>query len=259
MFGMEIQLSMLIVGFIVVSPLLFVIFTSLEFYFNKSSRARREYKNARGTIHKNFLKKGSKNLNREIQRTKKEYDSAIQVEKKLNSEKNSELEIAATVFVFETGFTSIPGIGKVLKERVRRRCFDGTLQSLNRAWGVHGIGESKAYEIRSWVERTKRRLPSILKGDFPNKQKIVEKYDELIKKANDDITNIESTLKPMIELENTVKQELDNLNSVTSSTFRKSYDGDMAANNVVTLYHLGCFPEWKRIPIWFKTLMEAYG
>jgi len=248
-----------ILGIIAVSPILIVIFTSLEFYFRKFSRARKEYKNARGTIHKNLLKKCLSNLNREIQKTEKELDSAIQAEKNLHSEKNMELERAATVSVFDTRFTSIPGIGKVLKERVRRTCFDGTLKSLNRAWGVRGIGESKAYEIRRWVERMERILPSVLRGNFPNKQGIVEKYDDLIKNANGRISSIQSTLKPMVELENISRQELDKLNKVSSSTFKESYDGEVAATEAVTEYHLGCFSEWRRMPSWFETLMEVYG
>lgn len=256
---MEINIPLVVLGVAAISPVLIVLFTSLEFHLKKFSRARKEYRNARGTAHKNLLRKCLSHLNREIQKTKKELSLTIQAEKKLHLEKDMELERAATVSVFETSFTDIPGIGKVLKERVRRTCFDGTLESLNRAWGVHGIGESKAYEIRRWVERMQRILPSILGGDFPNKQRIVVKYDDLIKNANERISNIESTLRTMVELENISEQELDKLNKVSNSTFRKSYDGEVAATEVVTEYHLGCFPEWRRMPSWFKTLMEVYG
>lgn len=256
---MEFQPSLVVLGIILISPLLIVFFTSLEFFFKKLFRARREYKTARGTVHKTLLQQGLGNLNREIQNTKKELDSAIQAEKELHSNKDFELERAATVFVFETEFTNIPGIGKILKERIRRTCFDGTLRSLDRAGGVYGIGDNKAYEIRMWVKRTQQRLPRMLQGDFPNKQRIIEKYEDLIKKANERIANIDSTLKPMVELENTAKQELDRLNKVKSSTFKKSYDGEDSAADVVTEYHLGCFPEWRRIPNWFKTLVEVYS
>lgn len=256
---MEISTSFLVMGVLIVSPLLFVVFTSLEFYFKKVSRARTEYNKARGTIHKNLIKKGLIKLKLEIQKTKNELDSAIQAEKRLHSERDTELEKAATVFVFETGFTGIPGIGKVLKERVRRTCFNGTLQSLGGAWRVNGIGDNKAYEIRKWIETTRRRLPSILKGDFPNKQRINNKYNDLLKKAEDRISGIESDFEPMVELEKTCNLELDGLNKVTSSTFQSSYNGDETSRDAVTNYHLGCFPEWRRVPGWFKALLEVYS
>lgn len=256
---MDFHYMLPILVIIVLFPFLIKIIFSFEFYYRKSSLAKKEYKNARGTAHKNLLKKSLNNLTREIQKTKNELDSAIRAEKDLQLEKTRELEKAATIYIFESDFTSIPGIGKILKDRIRRTVFDGTLQSLHRAWGVHGIGESKAYEIRKWIEKTARRLPYVLNGHFPNKLRIVNKYDDLIRNANNRIKNIESTYKPMIELENIAKTELDKLNQVKSSIFKKSYDGDIMATEAVTEYHLGCFPEWRRIPGWFITLMEAYG
>lgn len=256
---MEFKLTELLILGIFIIPTLFIIFYSIEFYFKKMFRTRNEYKSTRGTTHKTLLTNGLNNLLNETQRTKKELTSAIKAEKNLQKEKDLALEKAASSILFETEFTKIPGIGKVLKEKVRRTCFDGTLKSLNRAWGVHGIGQSKTYEIYRWVEKTQKLLPRILKGNFPNKQQIINKYNNLLSKASNEISNTESMIKKMVDLENTVQKELNKLNSVTISTYKKSYDGDVASTDAVTEYYMGCFPEWKRMPNWFKNLMEDYG
>lgn len=121
---MELNIKLLILGIFII-PTLFIIFYSIEFYFKKLFRTRNEYKNTRGTTHKALLTNGLNNLLNEIQRTKKGLDLAIKAEKNLQKEKDLALEKAASSLLFETEFTKIPGIGKMLKEKVRRTCFDG--------------------------------------------------------------------------------------------------------------------------------------
>ena len=88
---------------------------------------------------------------------------------------SQELEKAATIYLFNRTFQQIPGIGPKLKERIEKKVFNGTLNSLNNAWKVNGIGEEKTNNIRNWVREKKVELPRILNGDFPNKINILEK------------------------------------------------------------------------------------
>jgi len=230
-----------------------------EYNMRLKSQAKKEYNRSRGTVHKKIVKKCIDNLNKNIKATKKELESVIKHQKDLQEERERELTKAASKYLFDSEFTNIQGIGPILKERVRRTCFDGTLISLNRAWRVHGIGESKVYEIRNWVNGAIYRLPRLLESDFPGKRNIISKYSDLSLSAEERISSLNSELTLMIELETVAKSDLNKLDKVTSSTFIESYKGNVDARELVTEYHIGSFSEWERVPLWFKQLVEEYG
>lgn len=236
-----------------------LLFPSIEFRLKLWLKARDDYRTARGTMHLNLLKECLSNLRLKIKETTNDLESAKQYRTDLVNEKKKELEVAATIYLVNLEFTSIPGIGPVLKDRVMRTCFDGTLQSLRRAWTVYGIGEERAYAIAVWVNQAQRKLPLILEGKFPGKDEINKKYDQLERETDQYIMNTEMLLRDMLELKKRATNELKRLEKVKISTFLKSYKGDSDASKDVTNYLLGSFPEWGRIPDWFKTLIEKYG
>lgn len=248
----------LILGVIIVG-LIIALFPSIEFRLKLWLKARNDYKTARGTMHLKLLHKCLSNLRLKIKQTQTDLEKTKKYKEELTVERKKELEVAATTYLVNLEFTNIPGIGPILKNRVMRTCFDGTLQSLRRAWRVYGIGEERAYAISAWVNQAQRKLPLILGGAFPGKEKINEKYDHLEKETNQRIMNTETFLKDMLELEKESSNELAKLKRIKVSTFLNSCKGDVDASEAVTNYLLGCFPEWRRIPHWFKTLIEDYG
>jgi len=250
---------MLIVSVLIISPILFVLFLRLEFYLKLWLKARDDYNNARGTIHLKILKRCLRNLQLKIKETEKELEILKQYKEEIAIERLRELKKAATIYLINSEFTSIPGVGPILRDRVMKECFNGTLESLYRASMVHGIGEERARAICAWVNNAERRLPQILKGNFPRKKKINRKYDALDEEASRRIIEMESLLKQMLKLERKALHEIASLEKVKISTFFKSYKGDEEASRAVTNYLLGCFPKWRRTPDWFRVLVENYG
>lgn len=249
----------LIVTVVTIGLILMLLLPSIDFHIKIWLKARSDYKNARGTMHLKLLKECLVNLRLKIKETKNNLEDLRTYREELITARQKELEAAAVIYLVNLDFTNIPGIGPVLKDRVMRRCFDGTLESLRRAWIVYGIGEERAHAINVWVNQAQRKLPIILEGEFPGKEGINKKYDQLEKETNQRINDIEMLLKDMLKLEERAVNELALLEKVKTSTFLKSYKGDVDASNAVTNYLLGCFPEWGKIPDWFKTLMENYG
>lgn len=249
----------LIVGVATIGLILILLLPLMEFRLKLWLKARSDYKTARGTMHLKLLKRCLINLRLKIKETKNNLENLIAHREELITARQKELKAAATVHLVDLEFTNIPGIGQVLKDRVMRRCFDGTLESLRRAWTVYGIGEERAHAINVWVNQAQRKLPLILEGEFPGKERINKKYEQLEKEINQRIVDIEILLKNMLKLEENSINELTLLEKVKVFTFLKSYKGDVDASNAATNYLLGCFPEWGKIPEWFKTLMENYG
>jgi len=236
------------------------LFPKLEFGLRLLLKARNDYRTARGTIHLKLLRKSLNNLQMRIKEEKKCLEKLRKYKMNLNYQRRKELEVAASTYLFNSEFTSIPGIGPILKERVMKNCFDGTLQSIRRAWMVRGIGEERAHSINLWVDRAQRKLSYlIMSGYFPGKDEINKKYDLLEKETEQRIVNAENLLREMLELKKIALKEVKKLRQVTISTFIKSYRGNPQASKAVTTYMMGCFPEWGKIPEWFKTLMEKYG
>lgn len=238
-------------------PIIIKVLISLEFIFKRNSISRREYNTSRGTIHKKMLHdhlKKLKNLIKKEENLLKKYHNK---QSSILKDKTDELEKAATIYIFERDFTSIPGIGKKLKERIRRNVFNGTLDSLYRSSRVQGIGETKYTEICYWVKTTKHSMSRIIESKFSGKKEIIKKYEKQLVDIEKDIQKVQKILSPLHELEKKSESEIITLDKVTIGIFVKSYKGDEEASKIVTEYHLGLFPEWRQMPSWFKNLLEA--
>ncbi|MCW3988811.1 MAG: hypothetical protein NWE88_01900 [Candidatus Bathyarchaeota archaeon] len=239
-------------------PFILKIIIKIQFWYIKRIRAHNDYDNARGTHHKKMIEKKLAKLKTDVDKTRNQLLSAQNTHKAIISERDLKLEKRITTIIFENEFTNIKGIGTVLRDRIRRQCFNGTLDSLRYSGSVQGIGEEKGYEIQQWISRTRRKLPQRLRGEFQGKQSIRNEYSKKIRDANRKINSITNEYNPKNRLQKTVELELDKLNIVKPSTFVTSYNGDQEASQIVTEYLLGSFPEWRTMPLWFKTLSENY-
>ena len=244
----------------IVSGLLIALsFPFIEFYLRLWLQARNDYRTARGTSHLKLLKICLRNLQSRIRLTSSDLEKTRKYKEQLPNDRDIELETAATTYLVNLEFKNIPGIGPVLRERIMRSCFNGRLASLRNASQVYGIGEQRAYAITIWVNQAERKLPQILNGSFPGKEETNRKYDRLEKEASQEIIDTEDHLSEMQKLEKNCVAGLANLKKVHVSTFVKSYKGDFEASGLVADYLIGCFPEWGKIPDWFKSVLENYG
>jgi len=234
------------------------ILSKMKFWFLKRNYGKYDYDSARGTHHKKIIETKYTKLKVDVDKTRNQLLSAQNTLKTIISEKDLKLEKRITTIIFENEFTNINGIGSVLRDRIRRQCFNGTLDSLRYASSVQGIGDEKRYDINQWISRTRQKLPQLLKGEFQGKQSINKEYTKKIQDANRIIDVLTNDFNPKNELRKTVALELVKLSKVKLSTFVASYNGDQEASQIVTEYLLGCFPEWRTMPLWFKTLTEHY-
>ncbi len=247
-----------IVGSIGAIPVIAKSWIQIESSIKRKELAKKEYTNSRGTIHKKMLESAHPNLKHEIGKLLETITIQKNKKRKLEGDKQIELEKKASTYLFENYFTQIPGIGKKLKDRIRYQVFDGTLNSLYRCSWVEGIGEAKSSEISYWVRNQQSRLPTFIRNGFPGKIEIENRYDSEIRSVEKQIKAYQLKVEPLQSLESQLMSELSRLKRVEVSTFLKSFDGDKEASNIVTQYHLGVFPEWGRMPSWFKTCMEKY-
>jgi hypothetical protein len=234
-------------------------FPFIEFNLRLWLKARNDYRTARGTVHLKLLEGCLRNLRIKITSANSDLERTKQHEWQLSNDRGEELETAATRYLVELEFRNIPGIGPVLRERILRHCFDGKLHSLRNASYVHGIGEQKAYAINRWVNYAQGKLPKVLNGSFPGKDGINERYNRQEKETKQKIFDTEALLGEMQELEKNCVADLQDLKRVHVSTFVKSYKGDPEASTLAAGYLVGCFPEWGKIPPWFKSIVENYG
>jgi len=246
-----------IIGGILAIPIAYKAIIQIELIIRKGLLVNKEYKNSRGTIHKKLLQTHLKKLTNLISKEEKLLKKHNSEKDKIQSRKNQDLEVAATRYIFNQNFTSIPGIGKTLKGRVERSVFKGTLDSLNRSYAVDGIGDVKYHAISNWINNTKRRMPKIIESNFIGKKVILKKFAKQLSSIGKKISDVEKRTQPLNDLEIIAESELGKLKEVSSSTFGRSYDGNKNASDRVTEYQYGLFPEWKRMPIWFKNLVET--
>lgn len=251
-------ITTLVIG-VILALLLAFFLPSIELKLRLWRRAREDYRSARGTMHLKLLKESLSVLDKKISEADKASKVLESERAKIAQERQRKLEAALSKYLIDLEFTKIPGIGPVLKDRVVRYCFDGTLKSLRRAQGIRGIGDQRAFAIKMWVDQTERRLPTLLQGYFPGKDGINKAYDELDKQKENELVKVYNDLRSMRELRTKASTELNRLKSVHTSTFVKAYKGDTEAAEKATEYLVGTFPEWGRMPEWFKTLIERHG
>jgi hypothetical protein len=246
---------------LIVVGITFLVLTAsrIELNLQMRAQAKRSYARSRGTRH---LRTISSCLPR-LQRTIKEVESKIQhleaENRKLTVAKQRELEGTLTTHLVNGELDQIPGIGIELQDRVLKQCFNGTLESLYQAPFVYGVGENRGWAILCWVKETYMRLPELLAKDFPGKTDLVVKYRGREERIQHDLRVNQEKLRELLQLERTAITTRTAWGTVSPSTFFDAYRGKKEATKAVTNYMIGVYPEWGRMPVWYKTLTETIG
>lgn len=245
-------LSIVFVFFLVLSP-------KMIYLFKIYNRARSDYLQARGTYHLRQIKISLRRLKEKINILKIEEDELIAKIKNLKEERSRKLLEALSSFLVQGQFIDIRGVGPTLRQRIISHCFDGTIQSLKRANAVRGIGGEKYYAVCQWVSAVESKLPDLLKDDFPNKNSIIEEYNQQGLQINAKLRNIKKEISELISLREASLKAKANLEKVKITSFIKSYRLSEEDSMNVNEYLQGIFPEWGKIPQWYKILISQYG
>jgi hypothetical protein len=214
---------------------------------------------ARGSIHLKHIRNSLKILNKNITNLDKEKQKLEQDLHKLKQRTSERLLNALSKHIVATRLSEIEGIGPILRDRIILNCFDGTLGSLKKAYRIEGIGAIKIRSISRWLEEVEQEIPQLLKYDFPNKMTIIEECKRDEHEINEQLRNISERSAPMNEIKKKAMEEKNRLSVVDSSHFRKSYQLNTEASEMVNQYLIGVFAEWEPMPMWFRILISEYG
>jgi hypothetical protein len=244
---------------ILILAILLLLSPKIIYWFKIYIRARSDYLQARGTYHLQQMRTPLRKLKGRIKELKSEENQLIVKIKNLKEERSKKLLEALTRIVIQNQFTNIKGVGPTLQQRILTQCFDGTLQSLKKVSGVRGIGGEKYYAICQWINTIESKLPDLLKQDFSNKNLIIEEYNRLGLSLNINLKNARKEIAELITLRDISLKAKGDLEKVKISHFIKSYRFDEETSDSVNKYLQGVFPEWGKIPNWYKTLISQYG
>ena len=252
-------LNELIISIVFIFLFILFIFPSILRQFKIFLRARRDYQLARGSMHLSQIRNSQKILNKKIIDLEKEKQKLEKDLHNLNQRTSERLLNALSYHIVTTRLSEIEGIGPILRDRIIVNCFDGTLESLRRAYRLEGIGEIKLQAISRWVKEIEHDIPNLLKNDFPDKMTIIEESKRDEREINEQLRKIEERIAPMNEIKKKAHEEKDRLSVIGISHFIKSYQLNKEASEMVNQYLKGVFAEWEPMPMWFGTLISEYG
>ncbi|MBU1049454.1 hypothetical protein KKG90_05445 [Candidatus Bipolaricaulota bacterium] len=149
----------------------------------------------------------------------------------------------------------IRGVGSKLKNRIVESCFDGTLESLNTAQQVPGVGPEMALDIQTWIQQMQNRMPQLLKGDFEGKAAIVDAYQQQRSVLSTQRARLERMIQRRTDMLAQAKRKMASLETATPAIYRQALLGDVQAAERVAAHTLGVFPEWEDAPDWFAELI----
>jgi len=225
-----------------------------------TARANRDYTVARGTAHLKQIDHALRNLRSRIEHLREQLSELQTQISHLRFEIKDNLKRALLSKLVSERLKEVPGIGPALAQEILDRCYDGTLESLSRAYlYVRGIGEKRQLAINEWVQLVKSQLPTLLNQDFPKKAEIIEYYQARITRLERTKKSLEEKLSELYAFQRQVTEKVQWLRTVSPAHFARTYQGDEEARDLVLRYLLGVFPPWGEAPEWFKRLLEEFG
>jgi len=224
-----------------------------------AKQAREDYSRCRGTHHLRQLDTAIKRHESSLRVLLSDRDDIDSKLARMAQQADKKLRQVLARHLVETRLTDIPGIGVKLKGRIVQACFDGSLESLNRAYHVRGVGPEKASAIRSWVYRMNQSMASMLQSEFPGKSEILDKQKAQRQKLTEKRADLDEKIASRKRVIDAAHEGLDAFADVKVSDFRKALKGDREASRKIAFYSLGAFAEWDRMPKWFAAILTEPG
>ena len=221
-------------------------------------KAKLDYRSSRGTEHKEMIERSMRNLNAWIFRMDNDIRKKRSEISGLQNSMNVELKRELSTHIVQKQLQDIRGVGQLTRDMILSQCFNGDIRSLLNAHRVKGVGVKTQSSISDWVYSTERKIPILLKGEFPGKSKIIGKYDYQIERRKKQYASLEKSLRSVRPLQNKGLTHLNDLSGVTESSFIQSYMAPEPSDLIVR-YISGIFPEWEEPPNWYRALVETYG
>ncbi len=220
-------------------------------------RARQDYLNARGTIHRQLLTEAMGEVEFEAKVCESQLQTARNRRSALQSQRDRELNEAYARFVVSRHFRDIYGIGPKLEQQILHTVFRGNLADLHRAHEISGVGWARQGAISQWVREYEAQKPAMVKEGFPGQKQISDRHDLGILAAEKQVDTLTVQLKKLRKREDTVRAGLDRLANVTEKDFVEAMRNPDNPSDRLTIYLSGAYDEWESMPDWFQKAVVA--
>lgn len=219
-------------------------------------RARIDYENARGTIHRRLLLDAEPHLQRKARDAHKRVVALEDEVRGLESARDAEMRRAVTRPLVARELATLPGIGRRMAEAIQKQVFNGDLESLRWSFQVDGIGPQKQATINAWIDQRTMLLPGLLNGAYPEKAWIAARYDQEIPARHTDLSKAKAHENECRSVLEQVYNALDWLMTVTQRDFEMAYADTSGAQGPIARYLLGVFSPWDTMPDWFARALD---
>jgi hypothetical protein len=223
------------------------------------SRAKHDYRVARGTQHRKQLERPLLELTRDIIATEEESQRAKRALSQLGRTRRLELRGALCRYLVTERLTEVHGIGPRLQQRIMKECFRGDIRDLRHAEKLSNIGPTRQAALSRWVQARERELPRLLETTFPGKEAIIKRYRDRKTALEKRLDRAREQLAQKRALQDPAETARNKLKSVHVSDFRKALRASSPDSHVPDWYLTGIYAPWESPPDWFITLLERYG
>ena len=218
-------------------------------------QAHRDYRRARGTVHKEEIERFTVALDR---RLAEERSAIARLERDLDEgarTESAELDQALAAHLVRTRLDDVPGVGRTRVKAITKMVFRGHLRNLLQADEVPGIGPQTAQAIGAWVTAMEADWPRLRSENFAGKDEIVLRHARRRADGDRERALLTRRLAELEAIAESAGSELRRLRRVTPGTFRRSLRSPKGADvSTLRAYMLGAFPPWEPPPPWFAAM-----
>ena len=221
-------------------------------------QARIDYANARGTAHLRMLLNVYEKLKSQAQESSKQVEESNRRLAKIQQEQTKDLHEVIEARIVRDHIHEIPGIGPKLSAQLVSNVYRSRLSDLRKAEiYIHGIGDSRQYQINAWVCSWENQVPKLVEDEFPGKQEILDRYAENISQASAEIKRLEKQKSKAMAKYDKATELIHSLQEVSTRDFERVLLGQQNQNDSkIRFYLTGIFPEWEPMPEWFKEIVS---
>jgi hypothetical protein len=223
----------------------------------RTAAARRDYRQARGTLHRVEIERALAALGRRVEERQSErgrLEATVQADQ--NAEQQ-ELDRALAEHLVDTRLDDVPGVGRTRVAAIKEGVFRGSLRDLLAADAVPGIGPQTAVAIAAWVQQLEREWDRLRADPFPGRQVIESEHATRRRTLLDQKAAVERELAALDVTRAAAQTALDRLKSVTAATFRRALATPIGGQEELRSYLLGVFPPWGKPPRWYLDLLAV--
>jgi len=223
--------------------------------FKLRQQANIDYQQARGTAHKHLLQTAKNNLTHRQNRYKEIIQDANRQIARLEKERDKKLKDALTHHIIHDRITEIPGIGQARKADILRYVYRGNITDLHHAHKLPGIGAQTQAAINQWVRHYQQNFVSLLKKNFPGKDKVEQACEQQIQAEKKKSKTANINIQILNQSLNKIQTELVWLEKISANNFYRKLKKPETPVPELDRYIQGVFAEWESMPAWFQEIL----